>query len=96
MAFRERFPRKIHKQLLLFNLVTTVTAVNMAQNRKYLKISLFLKKLPNITDEQFHNHWKTKHVDLAMENSTFVKVTRKYNQVRQPQTPGSAKNGISS
>jgi hypothetical protein len=53
----------------------------MATSKQYLKISLFLKKLPNITEEQFHEHWKGQHVNLAMENKTFTSKTRKYNQV---------------
>ncbi|KAF2419709.1 hypothetical protein EJ08DRAFT_654033 [Tothia fuscella] len=50
-------------------------------SKQYLKVSLFLKKLPTITDEQFHAHWKGQHVDLALQNSTFTSKTRKYNQV---------------
>lgn len=50
--------------------------------KQYLKISLFLKKLPNISDEQFRNHWKGQHIQIAMQNKTFMAKTRKYNQVR--------------
>jgi hypothetical protein len=53
----------------------------MAQPKQYLKISLFLKKLDTITDDQFHAHWKGQHVDLALQNNTFNSKTRKYNQV---------------
>jgi len=48
---------------------------------QYLKISLFLKKLPEIIDQQFHEHWKNQHVNLAKENKKFMAKTRKYNQV---------------
>ncbi|KAF2099273.1 hypothetical protein NA57DRAFT_74775 [Rhizodiscina lignyota] len=49
-------------------------------SKPYVKISLFLKKLPNISDEQFHEHWKGQHVKLAMQNKLFANKTRKYNQ----------------
>jgi hypothetical protein len=49
--------------------------------KPYLKVSLFIKKLPNITDEQFRAHWKGPHATIALENKTFVKNVRKYNQV---------------
>ncbi|KAK5729367.1 hypothetical protein LTR17_011997 [Elasticomyces elasticus] len=49
--------------------------------KQYLKISLFLKKQPNVTDEFFHKHWKTQHVDVALRNKTFASKARKYNQV---------------
>lgn len=50
--------------------------------KQYLKVSLFLKKLPSITDEQFHNHWKGTHKDVALQIPLFKQVVRKYNQVR--------------
>ncbi|KAK5712555.1 hypothetical protein LTR17_017936 [Elasticomyces elasticus] len=50
-------------------------------NKQYIKISLFLKKLPNVSDEFFHNHWETQHIDIAKRNKTFMAKTRKYNQV---------------
>ncbi|KAK4895101.1 hypothetical protein LTR27_006707 [Elasticomyces elasticus] len=49
--------------------------------KQYLKISLFLKKQPNVTNEFFHKHWKTQHVDVALRNKTFANKARKYNQV---------------
>ncbi|KAK5737320.1 hypothetical protein LTR17_006737 [Elasticomyces elasticus] len=51
--------------------------------KQCLKISLFLKKQPNLTDEFFHKHWKTQHVDVALRNRTFASKARRYNQVRQ-------------
>ncbi|KAK4561070.1 hypothetical protein LTR86_005025 [Recurvomyces mirabilis] len=53
----------------------------MAERKHYLKISFFLKKQPHLTDEQFHQHWKGPHADIALRNKTFVAKTRKYNQV---------------
>ena len=49
--------------------------------KPYLKVSLFIKKLPNISHEQFRAHWKGPHVDIALKNDTFVRLVRKYNQV---------------
>ncbi|KIV98510.1 uncharacterized protein PV09_09687 [Verruconis gallopava] len=49
--------------------------------KPYLKISLFIKKLPQISAEQFRAHWKGQHVDIAKANKTFMKNVRKYNQV---------------
>jgi len=46
-----------------------------------LKISLFISKLPDISDEQFRKHWKGPHAQIALENKTFMKNVRKYNQV---------------
>ncbi|KAF2436966.1 hypothetical protein EJ08DRAFT_728661 [Tothia fuscella] len=39
------------------------------------------EKLPSISDEKFHEHWKNQHVDTAKGNQTFMSKTRKYNQV---------------
>ncbi|KAK5724264.1 Mediator of RNA polymerase II transcription subunit 7 [Elasticomyces elasticus] len=60
--------------------VSIEEASTMAE-KQYLKISLFLKKQPNITEEFFHEHWKTQHVDVALRNRTFASKARKYNQV---------------
>jgi hypothetical protein len=49
--------------------------------KSYIKVSLFIKKLPTISDEQFRKHWKGPHADIALENKTFVRLVRKYNQV---------------
>ncbi|KAK1044098.1 hypothetical protein LTR33_015338 [Friedmanniomyces endolithicus] len=51
------------------------------EGKQYLKISLFLKKQPHVSDEFFHKHWETQHVDVAMRNKTFLAKARKYNQV---------------
>jgi hypothetical protein len=48
---------------------------------RLLKITEFLKKLPTVTDEQFHAHWNGQHVNIAMESELFRKKIRKYNQV---------------
>jgi hypothetical protein len=48
---------------------------------KYLKVSLFLRKLPNISDEYFHGYWRNNHLVPAFANETFMSKVRKYNQV---------------
>jgi len=55
----------------------------MSQVKQYVKVSLYLKKIPEISDEQFHHHWKGQHVEIAMRNKTFTEKVRKYNQVRR-------------
>ncbi|KAK1808688.1 hypothetical protein LTR12_016945 [Friedmanniomyces endolithicus] len=51
------------------------------EGKQYLKISLFLKKQTHVSDEFFHKHWETQHVDVALRNKTFLAKARKYNQV---------------
>jgi hypothetical protein len=41
---------------------------------------LFLNKRPEITDENFHSHWKTTHVEIALENKTFRSKVKRYSQ----------------
>lgn len=48
---------------------------------KYLKVSLFLRKLPNVSDEYFHGYWRNNHLVPAFANETFMSKVRKYNQV---------------
>jgi len=48
---------------------------------KYLKVMLYLKRQKDCSDEKFHRHWRTHHVDLAMANANFVAKVRRYNQV---------------
>jgi hypothetical protein len=49
--------------------------------KPYLKISIFLKKKPDVSDDFFHSHWKGPHAALATASKTFRAKTRKYNQV---------------
>jgi len=42
---------------------------------------LYLKRQKDCSDEKFHRHWRTHHVDLAMANANFVAKVRRYNQV---------------
>lgn len=48
---------------------------------KYLKVSLYLRKLPNVSDEYFHGYWRNNHLVPAFANTTFMSKVRKYNQV---------------
>jgi hypothetical protein len=48
---------------------------------KYLKISLYLKKKPEVTDEYFHAYWANNHIAPALLNKDFVSKVRRYNQV---------------
>ena len=48
---------------------------------KYLKVSLYLRKLPHITDDYFHAYWANNHVIPALANKNFVSRVRRYNQV---------------
>lgn len=48
---------------------------------RYLKISLYLRKQPNVTDAYFHAYWANNHLEPALKNKTFTDKTRRYNQV---------------
>lgn len=54
---------------------------------KYLKISLYLRKQPHVTDEYFHAYWANNHLVPAMNNKTFMERTRRYNQVAFSHAP---------
>lgn len=51
---------------------------------RYVKISIFLRKLPHITDEYFHAYWANNHIIPALANKLFVEKVRRYNQVSSP------------
>ncbi|KAK5175541.1 uncharacterized protein LTR77_000680 [Saxophila tyrrhenica] len=48
--------------------------------KKYLKVTLCLKKRDDLTNEQFSEYWRTTHADLALSNKTFMDKVRRYNQ----------------
>lgn len=48
----------------------------------YIRVQLMLQKKDEVTEEFFHNYWKTNHVKLALENKKFVDKVIRYNQVR--------------
>ena len=53
-----------------------------SEKPKHVRIMLYLKKREDVSDEKFHSHWRTKHVDLAFQNKTFMSKTRRYTQAR--------------
>ena len=54
---------------------------SVKEKPNYLKVMLYLKKKDDVSDDTFHTHWRTKHVDLAFKNPTFMSKTRRYIQV---------------
>ncbi|KFH42514.1 hypothetical protein ACRE_067360 [Hapsidospora chrysogenum ATCC 11550] len=47
---------------------------------KLVKVSLFLKKRPDITDDYFRAYWYHNHRVLFVDTKAFRKYVRKYNQ----------------
>ncbi|KAK0382916.1 hypothetical protein NLU13_8832 [Sarocladium strictum] len=47
---------------------------------KYVKVSLFLRKRPDLSDEYFHAYWANNHIAPAFENRKFMEKVRRYNQ----------------
>ncbi|KZL77398.1 dimeric alpha-beta barrel doman containing protein [Colletotrichum tofieldiae] len=47
---------------------------------RYLKITMFIRKLPDITNEYFHAYWANNHVQVSLANATFASKIRRYNQ----------------
>jgi hypothetical protein len=51
------------------------------RNGKLLKITLYLKKLPHVSDTFFHAYWANNHVGPAVSNPKFRQKVVRYNQV---------------
>jgi hypothetical protein len=51
------------------------------QPGRYVKISVFLKKRPDITDDYFRTYWYHNHAILFVKSAAFQKYVVKYNQV---------------
>lgn len=47
---------------------------------KYVKITMFLKKLPHVSQEYFSAYWANNHVAPALRNKKFREKVRRYNQ----------------
>ncbi|KAF2646388.1 hypothetical protein P280DRAFT_525203 [Massarina eburnea CBS 473.64] len=63
------------------------------KNLPFIRVQLCLRKKDDVTDEFFHNHWKTNHVKLALENKTFVDKVIRYNQFHtSPRLKEAARN----
>ncbi|KAF2501205.1 hypothetical protein BU16DRAFT_500149 [Lophium mytilinum] len=54
------------------------------EKHKYVKLSVYLKRLPDCTDEKFHSYWAGNHAQVAMEHDVFRKHVRRYNQYHIP------------
>ena len=37
----------------------------------YIRLSFYFRKLPEVSDEQFHRHWETVHADLTVASKAF-------------------------
>lgn len=48
---------------------------------KLLRITMYIKKLPEVTDEFFHAYWANNHIAPALLNETFRRNIVRYNQV---------------
>ena len=48
---------------------------------KYVKVSLYLKKLPHVSDDHFHAYWANNHLVPAFAHKKFMDKVRRYNQV---------------
>lgn len=48
---------------------------------KYIKITIFLKKKADITDEYFHAYWLHNHTHQFLKTKAFKTLVRKYSQV---------------
>ena len=60
--------------------VTVLITANLST--ACVKISVFFKKLPNVSDEHFHQHWATVHADLTVASKAFnVYKIQRYIQV---------------
>jgi hypothetical protein len=48
---------------------------------RYVKVSLFLRKRADLSDDYFHAYWANNHVKPAFESPIFMEKVRRYNQV---------------
>ena len=54
-----------------------------SNEQPYVKFLLFVKKRPDISDEKFHEWWKTVHADLAVQVAGFGGHCKRYVQLHQ-------------
>lgn len=57
---------------------------NGSNEQPYVKFLMFIKKKPGISDEKFHEWWKTVHADLALTVENMGGVCLRYEQVGDP------------
>jgi hypothetical protein len=48
---------------------------------KYLKISFYLKRREDCSEEKFSQYWRNNHAPLALQTKVFTEKVRRYNQV---------------
>ncbi|KAL3470508.1 hypothetical protein BJX99DRAFT_264189 [Aspergillus californicus] len=53
---------------------------------KYVKIMMYLKRRPDVSDEQFHHRWSKEHVEIALSNPVFKSKILRFNQFHVSET----------
>lgn len=53
-----------------------------SNEQPYFRVHLFSKKHANVSEEAFHEHWKTTHAGIIMSLPGFSDVCLRYVQVR--------------
>ena len=61
----------------------TITPLTPPELERLVHIKLFLKRLPNVTAEEFYEYWATGHLEIVADFHVRVGV-RRYIQVRFP------------
>ncbi|KAH6668433.1 hypothetical protein B0J14DRAFT_164812 [Halenospora varia] len=72
----------IKSSFCLVNTSKVHTSCAMAASKpSYIKIMMYLRKRPDVADEEFQRLWKGPHVDIALSNENFKKKILRFNQV---------------
>lgn len=53
-----------------------------SNEQPYFRALVFFHKKPGLTDEFFHDHWKSVHADLTMQTKDAGILLKRYTQVR--------------
>lgn len=61
---------------------------NRSNEQPFVRFLIFIKKRPDISDEKFHEWWKTVHADLAVSVADFGGHCSRYVQVCSPKNLG--------
>lgn len=54
-----------------------------SNEQQYFRAQIFFRKKPNLTDEFFHEHWKSVHADLTMQVADANSLLLRYEQFHQ-------------
>lgn len=54
-----------------------------SNEQPYIRLLMFVKKRPDVSDEKFHEWWKTIHADLAVSVAGFGGHCKRYVQLHQ-------------